>query len=350
MQCKAIIPSMGNKASVIGSGSWGTALAVLLARNNISVSIYCRNHTIADDININRRNSAYFPDLVLPEGISATGKLSETLNHSELVYLVVPTKFIRSFILSKITDWRNACKSGMLLINCTKGLLLDPTQRTDDWLAQTLHGYEILHLSGPNLASEIVSGLPAAAVVCGPEAAAQQVQRQLLSDTFRVYTGSDLVGVEVSGFYKNILAIAAGLLTELGLGNNARAALITRGLAEMSRLTAYFGGDPASLSGLAGLGDLIVTCSSELSRNFQVGMRLGRGQDLATIQKEMTQVAEGIQACLALHNWPADHTDGNWPDLPIAEEVYRILHCGAEPRESLMRLMTRPPRSEAGYV
>ncbi|MCB1185878.1 NAD(P)-dependent glycerol-3-phosphate dehydrogenase [bacterium] len=338
---------MGNKATVIGSGSWGTAIASLLAINNISVSIYCRNNSIAEDINSHRKNSAYFPGTALPEGIQATGNLLEALNHSDTVYLVVPTKFIRSFILSKMDVWRNACSSNSLLINCTKGLLLEPTQRTDDWLAQTLPGPELLHLSGPNLASEIMAGLPAAAVVCGRPQAAALVQQQLLSERFRVYTGTDMVGVEVSGFYKNILAIAAGLLTELGLGNNARAALITRGLAEMSRLTEYFGGDPASLSGLAGLGDLIVTCSSELSRNFQVGMRLGRGQGLAQIESEMTQVAEGVQASRALHEWPADHGLEGWPDLPIAEEVYSIVHCGADPRAALSRLMTRPPRSEA---
>ena len=337
---------MGNKATVIGSGSWGTALATLLAKNNISVSIYCRNTLTVDNINVNHRNFEYFPDILLPAQIHATEKLSEALHYSSIVYLVVPTKFIRSFILAKIDDWRNACGPDSLLVNCTKGLLLDPTQRTDDWLASTLHGFELLHLSGPNLASEIMAGLPAAAVVCGEQAASQRVQRQLLSESFRVYTGGDLIGVEVSGFYKNILAIAAGLLTELGLGSNARAALITRGLAEMSRLTEHFGGDPAALSGLAGLGDLIVTCSSELSRNFQVGMRLGRGQSLMQIQDEMTQIAEGIQACRALHEWPAEHGSAGWPALPIAAEVFAIVHEGADPRTALARLMTRPPRSE----
>lgn len=337
---------MDNKATVIGSGSWGTAIATLLAINNISVSIYCRNSNIANDINVNRQNSVYFPDICLPDTIQATEKLTEALLHSDLVYLVVPTKFIRTFILAKIDEWRNACGPEKLLINCTKGLLLSPTQRTDDWLAQTLPMAQLLHLSGPNLAGEIMAGLPAAAVVCGPEQAALRVQEQLLSERFRIYTGGDLIGVEVSGFYKNILAIAAGLLTELGLGHNARAALITRGLAEMSRLCGHFGGDPSSLSGLAGLGDLIVTCSSEMSRNFQVGMRLGRGQNLAQIQAEMKQIAEGIQASRALHEWPADHGSADWPDLPIAEEVFAIVHEGADPRSSLLKLMTRPPRSE----
>ncbi len=339
---------MGNKATVIGSGSWGTSIATLLAINNVSVSIYCRNSNIADEINNTRKNTSYFANLTLPDGIYATGNLSEALNHSDIVYLVVPTKFIRSFILSKITNWRNACGPDTVLVNCTKGLLLEPTQRTDDWLAQTLPACTLLHLSGPNLAAEIMAGLPAAAVVCGESAAAHRVQQQLLSERFRVYTGSDLIGVEVSGFYKNIMAIAAGLLTELGLGHNARAALITRGLAEMSRLTAHFGGDPEGLAGLAGLGDLIVTCSSEMSRNFQVGMRLGRGQSLEQIQAEMTQIAEGIQASRALHEWPADHGSDDWPDLPIAGEVFAILHEGADPRLALARLMTRPARSETG--
>jgi glycerol-3-phosphate dehydrogenase (NAD(P)+) len=337
---------MGNNATVIGSGSWGTAIATLLAINNVSVSIYCRNSKTVNDINVNHQNSGYFPDINLLDNIRATEKLSEALLHSDFVYLVVPTKFIRTFILAKIDEWRNACGPDKLLINCSKGLLLNPTQRTDDWLSRTLPQSQLLHLSGPNLAGEIMAGLPAAAVVCGPEPAARRVQAQLLSEHFRIYTGGDMIGVEVSGFYKNILAIAAGLLTELGLGNNARAALITRGLAEMSRLSGHFGGDPASMSGLAGLGDLIVTCSSQQSRNFQVGVRLGRGQGLAQIQAEMTQIAEGIQASRALHEWPAEHGMAGWPDLPIAGEVYAIVHEGADPRSALQRLMTRPARSE----
>lgn len=338
---------MGKDAAVIGSGSWGTAIATLLALNNVSVSIFCRNPNIANEINSTRSNPRYFPDAYLPEGISATTDLGTALGHSDTVYLVVPTKFIRSSILASIETWRNACGPESVLVNCTKGLLLEPTQRTDDWLGQTLHGYRLVHLSGPNLASEIMAGLPAAAVACGPTAAAERVQQQLLSDRFRVYTGADLIGVEVSGFYKNILAIAAGLLTELGLGNNARAALITRGLAEMSRLTAHFGGDPAALSGLAGLGDLIVTCSSEASRNFQVGTRIARGQGLEQIQSEMKQVAEGIQASRALHEWPAEHGAQGWPELPIANEVFRIVHEASDPRQALERLMNRPARPEA---
>lgn len=233
-----------------------------------------------------------------------------------------------------------------VLCNCTKGLLLDPTERTDAWLAKTLPDAVLCHLAGPNFAKELIQAKPAAAVAAGPPAAAARVQAQLMSDYFRIYTGTDLVGVEVAGFYKNVIAIAAGALTELDWGNNARATLVTRALAEMGRLVDYFGGDPATLSGLAGIGDLMLTCSSEMSRNFQVGVRRARGQSLKQINAEMKEVAEGIQASEAVHRWPEEHELSGWPDLPIAEEVYRFVHQDAQPEESLLRLMRRPPKAE----
>jgi glycerol-3-phosphate dehydrogenase (NAD(P)+) len=209
----------------------------------------------------------------------------------------------------------------------------------------------VVHLSGPNLALEIMEGKPTAAVAAGSLEAARVVQQQLMCPQFRVYTVDDEIGVEVAGFYKNIIAIAAGAVTELGLGENTRAVLITRALAEMGRLVDYFGGERSVLYGLAGIGDLIATCSSSKSRNFQVGTRLARGESLETILATMKQVAEGVQACEALHLWPREHPetlsgDGEWPDLPIAEQVYRLVHEAADPQSAIEALMSRPAKAE----
>ncbi len=337
---------MSQKVAVVDAGTWGTALASLLARGGHEVGLHCYSAEIAAGIQLNRRNPQFLPDVELPSGIHATAHLPEALAGSQIAYLVVPTRYLRSFMTHQIDAWRAWTEQGTVLCNCTKGLLLDPTERTDEWLARVLPEVALCHLAGPNFAKELVRGKPAAAVVAGPAWAAGQVQAQLMSDIFRLYTGTDLVGIEVAGFYKNVIAIAAGALTELEMGNNARASLVTRALAEMGRLVDYFGGDPATLSGLAGVGDLMLTCSSEMSRNFQVGMRLARGQSLAQVLEEMTEVAEGIQASQALHNWPADHKLGDWPELPLAEEVFRFVHEGADPHEVILRLMRRPPKAE----
>jgi len=337
---------MGECVTVIGAGSWGTALAKMLALNGMQVVLHCYPPEIAEGITRNLRNPLYFPEVELPSTVRATTDIAAALQASLTAYLVVPSRYLRAFMTNDLEAWQAWGPGRAVLCNCTKGLLLNPTERTDAWLATLLPDVQLCHLAGPNFAKELVRGLPAATVVAGPEKAAQRIQAQLMSDYFRIYTGAELIGVEVAGFYKNIIAIAAGAASELGLGHNARASLVTRALAEMGRLVAYFGGDPATLMGLAGIGDLMLTCSSELSRNFQVGMRRARAQSLDTILSEMVEVAEGIQACEAVHRWPTEHGLSGWPELPIAEEVYLVVHEGAEPRESLMRLMRRPPKAE----
>jgi glycerol-3-phosphate dehydrogenase (NAD(P)+) len=340
---------MQGRVTVAGAGSWGTTLARMLAQNGWEVALHCVPESIANGIFRERRNPLYFPEVELPSAIQATGDLAQALHGSDTVYLVIPARYLREFFSSHESGWRAwAAGEGRVLCNCTKGLLLSPTQRTDDYLAALLPQAALAHLAGPNLAAEIMAGQPAAAVAAGPEPAAKRVQAQLMCATYRVYTGDDLVGVEVAGFYKNIIAIAAGALSGLGLGDNTKSVLITRGLAEMGRLVDYFGGSARTLSGLAGMGDLIVTCSSALSRNFQVGMRRAAGQPLEQIIAEMTQIAEGIQASAAVHHWPAEHGLTGWPELPIAQQVYAFLHEGADPAAAIRALMSRPPKAELG--
>lgn len=364
--------------SVLGAGSFGTTLAHLLAHSGSRVALLSRSEETAHKINQTRTNPAYFPDSQLPINITATADISAALSGSNTVYLAVPCKYLRNFVeehAAALASWlqygggdaasgagpgAEVADMDRVVCNCTKGLLLEPTQRTNEWLAAWMAqastpGCALVHLSGPNLAAEIMAGAPAAAVAAAlqdQQWAAQRVQAQLMSPLYRVYTGSDPVGVEVAGFYKNVLAIAAGALQGLELGSNSLAALITRGLAEMGRLVRYFGGDPASLLGLAGVGDLVATCGSPLSRNFQVGMRRARGESSAAILASMQQVAEGVQTSRALHEWavapPAPgRQDADWPELPIAAEVYRILFEELEPRSAIIALMQRPPRGES---
>ena len=317
-----------------------------MARNGIAVALHCYPEEIAIGIKAHRRNPLYFPDVDLPEGIKALTDLAQALAGAQVVYLVVPTRYLRGFFQEHVNAWRDWAAGGGVLCNCTKGLLVEPAQRTDVWLAQLLPGTPLVHLAGPNFAKELIIGLPAAAVAAGPAEATRQVQQQLNSESYRVYTGEDSVGVEVAGFYKNIIAIAAGAAHQLGLGFNARASLVTRALAEMGRLVEFFGGSHSTLLGLAGVGDLTLTCSSELSRNFQVGIRRAKGQSLEQILDEMVQVAEGVQAAQAVHLWPEEHGLTGWPELPIAAEVYRFVHEGEPPQDSLKRLMGRPPKAE----
>jgi glycerol-3-phosphate dehydrogenase (NAD(P)+) len=338
---------MGKTLAVIGAGSWGTALSVLLARSGHRVQLHCYPAEIAAGIAKHRRNPLYFPDCELPEAITPRTDIAAALDGCATAFLVVPTRYLRGFMQDGLAAWQGWAEAGgRVLCNCTKGLLLEPTQRTDEWLGQLLPDAALAHLAGPNFARELMGGLPAAAVAAGPPEAAARVQGLLNSAVYRIYTGDDLVGVEVAGFYKNIIAVAAGAAHELGLGNNARASLVTRALAEMGRLVGFFDGQQATLLGLAGVGDLTLTCSSELSRNFQAGVRLARGQGLEGILAEMTQVAEGIQAARAVHLWPQEHGLDGWPELPIAAQVYAMLYDGTAPAESLKSLMQRPPKAE----
>ncbi len=312
---------------------------------------YCRDAQQALTINRDGRNPQHFSERALPGGVVATAAIAEALHGCDVVYLAVPAAALRETVNahSGVWElWQDTQQAGGLspvVCNCSKGLLVDPTQRSNEWLASALPRTELVHLSGPNLAAEIVAGKPAAAVAASLSSkAAQIVQSQLSSEQFRVYTGDDLVGVEVAGFYKNIIAIAAGIADGLGLGSNARAVLITRGLAEMGRLVEHFGGNPGTLHGLAGMGDLIVTCSSPLSRNFQVGQRRAGGQSLEQIEGEMTETAEGVNTSRALGDLATGSI--NWPELPIAQQVYRILHEEADPQEAIGMLMRRPLKAE----
>jgi len=335
-------------------------VAWLLAGRGHRVSLVCRDADSAASINTRHVNTVYQPTLQLPANLLAFSNLQEALGESQAVYLAVPGMYLRAAVQAELQVWRQWATDGhssRVLCTCTKGLLVDPVERIDAWLAGQLPEVQLVHLSGPNLAAEIAAGQPAAAVAAAANTAAGQdaarlIQGQLNSSQYRVYTGNDVIAVETAGFYKNVLAIAAGLLQGLGLGANTHAVLLTRGLAEMSRLTQHLGGHAVTLLGLAGVGDVIATCGSRLSRNFRTGLRLAQGETLESILAIDDQVAEGIQASLALERWPlelqrsGDPLSSEWPELPIARQVYRVVHESVEPRQALDLLMSRPPRQE----
>jgi glycerol-3-phosphate dehydrogenase (NAD(P)+) len=344
---------MPSTVTVLGAGSWGTTIAKLLTFNHNRVVLYCRSQQLADEINQSRLNSLYFPNEPLPSEISAVSTLEEAFEDSDSAYLAIPSLYLREFFDANSVVWEDWAGRGGILCNCVKGLLLNPTERIDSLLERLFPRLSLVHLSGPNLAGEIMQGLPTAAVAAGPPDAAEVVQRQIMCPQYRVYTTEDATGVEVAGFYKNIMAIAAGAVAQLELGENTQAVLVTRALAEMGRLVEYFGGERSVLYGLAGMGDLIATCSSPRSRNFQVGKRLAAGEGIGEIIGSMTQVAEGVQASKALQLWPHERAANSgeyagraWPELPIAAEVYRFVHEGVSPKEAISALMSRPPKAE----
>lgn len=330
------------KIAVIGGGSWGTALAKVAAENGHSVSLWVHEHPLVSEICEKRENSLYLPGVRLPDGIAPTNSLDESIAGSSLVVWVIPSHVTRT-VLAQAAPLLG---HHPVVVCATKGVenetLLPMSEVFKDILPAVMHG-RLAFLSGPTFAREVASKLPTAATVAASdESVARVVQDTLSCPYFRLYTNSDVIGVELGGSVKNVIAIAAGISDGLGFGNNARAALITRGLAEMSRLGASMGANPATFAGLAGIGDLVLTCTGDLSRNRTLGMRLGRGESLKAILDGMTMVAEGVKTARAV--WHLAQRQG--VDMPITEQVYRILYEGKGPNESITALMGRELKGE----
>jgi glycerol-3-phosphate dehydrogenase (NAD(P)+) len=332
------------KAAVIGAGAWGTAIASVLAEGGRPVSLWSHEPAVAHDIRERRENPRYLPGAPLPPSIDATTELSEAVAGAGLVVLVSPSHVTRS-VLERLAPLLPA---QVTLVCATKGIenetLMTMSEVCEDVLPPERHPY-LAYLSGPSFAKEVALRLPTAVVVASRwERIARQVQAAFARPWFRVYTSSDVMGVELGGALKNVIAIAAGASDGLGFGHNARSALITRGIAELSRLALRKGANPLTLSGLAGVGDLILTCTGELSRNRQVGLRLGRGERPEAILASMTQVAEGVRTASSVH----DLARRLGVEMPICERVYEVLFEGLTAREAVARLMTRELKAEFG--
>lgn len=319
--------------AVVGAGSWGTTVASLAAENTPTV-LWARRQDVADAINRDHRNPAYLGDRDLSTSLRASVSLEETVAGADVVVMAVPSQGFRDVL----TEAAAHVRPWVPVVSLSKGLEQGSLLRMSEVANEVLPGHPVAVLTGPNLAGEIASGQPAASVVAIDDAVIATALQGIFSrPTFRVYTNSDVVGCELAGVVKNVIAIASGIATGMGFGDNTRATLVTRGLAEMTRLALQLGGSLESLAGLAGMGDLIATCSSTSSRNTTVGLRLGRGEKLDDIIASTTQVAEGVRSSRAVLDLARRHG----VDMPITEQVVAICHEGKSAADGLLALMTR---------
>ncbi|MFH1035354.1 MAG: NAD(P)H-dependent glycerol-3-phosphate dehydrogenase [Pseudomonadota bacterium] len=329
-------------ACVIGAGSWGTALAHHLAGLGHQVRLWAFEPPVAAAINQQHENTLYLPGAALNPAIEAHHDLASALAGAGLVLLVMPSHVFRAVLSQAAPHLPLAA----LVVSCTKGIEQETSytmcEVAEEVLDKSLHR-RLCCLSGPSFAKEVALGVPTAVTVASRVAeAAQRVQLALASAAFRVYTSPDLPGVELGGAVKNPLAIAAGMVAGLTLGHNTLAALITRGLAEMTRLAMARGGQPTTLSGLAGLGDLVLTCTSPQSRNYSVGARLAQGETIEQITSSMPNVAEGVRNTRTVLGLAEDAQ----VEMPIIQAVYRVIYQGQHPRQALHELMTRDLKAE----
>lgn len=329
------------RLAVLGAGSWGTALAIHLARIGHQVSLWARDEAAAAEIRRTRMNGRYLPALPLPDGVHAHTSIGEAVEGAGFVVLAVPSHGMRAVVRELVPH----LAAGAVLISAAKGLESATLSRMSQVIAEESDGrHPVVVLSGPSFAFEVASGLPTAILAASRDAAAaSSVQERFRGPSFRLYASDDVTGVEIGGALKNVIAIAAGVVEGTGLGHNAMAALITRGLAEISRLASADGGRRDTLAGLSGLGDLVLTCTGELSRNRRVGVELGRGRELPEILAELRMVAEGVQTTGAALAIGARHGI----ELPITAQMAAVLEGRRTPREALEALMLRPQKQEA---
>jgi len=330
------------RCAVIGAGSFGTCLAVLLAERGHAVDLWARDPVLASALNRHRRNPRYLSEYKLAEEIRGTNSLEEALADAELVVSVVPSHAVREV-------WSRAAplvRPDSLIVSGTKGIEVGTgklvSQILCELLPEPMHE-RVVVLSGPSFAREIAEHRPTGvSIACRNEGFAIAAQSMISSPMFRCYSSTDVVGVELGGALKNVIALAVGFVDGMELGLNARATLITRGLAEITRLGVDLGADPATFQGLSGLGDLVLTCTGDLSRNRRVGLEIGRGRGLDDVLADMDQVAEGVRT--ARSAWELAQARG--VDMPITEQAYRVLYEGQDPKQAIINLTTRQLRSE----
>ncbi|RJQ68380.1 NAD(P)-dependent glycerol-3-phosphate dehydrogenase [Pseudonocardiaceae bacterium YIM PH 21723] len=330
------------RITVLGAGSWGTTFAKVLADAGRDVTLWARREQVAQEITETRINSAYLPDISLPENLAATSDADAALDGAEAVILAVPSQTLRD----NLSAWRDRLPSGVTLVSLAKGVELGTLKRMSEVISEVAHvpGDQIAVVSGPNLAKPIALRQPCATVIaCADHERAVALQKAASNPYFRPYTNIDVVGAELGGACKNVIALACGMAAGMGLGDNTMATLITRGLAETARLGAVLGADPMTFAGLAGLGDLVATCASPLSRNRTFGERLGRGETLAQAQQAgHGQVAEGVKSCSSIRSLAQKHG----VDMPITDGVFRVCHEGLAPRGMATALLDRAHKAE----
>ena len=333
---------MPEPVAIIGTTTWGTTLGIILARTNQPVLMLARTPEEAAELNYHRQNPRFLPEVPFPSSFTVSSDMDQVVSPAKLIILAVPSDRLRQ----NLRVIRDGISSGAIVISAAKGLELPAGKRMsqilEEELPPDLHS-GISVLSGPNLAKEIIQGKPASTVIAGRDSQkTKAAQATLMSNSFRVYTSDDVIGVELAGALKNIIALGAGIADGLDMGENGKSAFITRGLVEITRLGIAAGAQPLTFAGLAGLGDLLATCASPLSRNRYVGEQLARGKSWPEIQKSMDNVAEGVNTTGAALTMAAELD----VEMPITQVTYRVLFEGLSPQEAITELMERPARSE----
>lgn len=335
-----------SRITVVGSGSWGTALALVLAERGHGVKLWSHSTAVAESIAATRENTRYLPEIVLPSEIVTTTDIGQAVENAEIIVVAVPAQYVRATFRAMVP----LLEPSQVMVSTAKGIEEKTLLRMSEVMEQVWAGIRnedrpgIAVLSGPSFAREVAQRLPTAVTVASTSPGlALHVQQEFRSSSLRLYTNDDVVGVELGGALKNVIALASGVASGLGLGHNAIAALITRGIAEISRLAVACGGRPETLAGLAGAGDLVLTATGPLSRNRFVGVELGRGRSLAEILQSLDgKVAEGVRTTAAALGLARSQA----VEMPITEQVAAVLEQRKSPREAIEALMTRPDREE----
>lgn len=327
------------KVTFLGGGSFGTALAILLANKGNEVSIYDRDKGVIDDININRKNDRYIKDLYVPKNVIAYNNIDKAIKDSKYIVLAVPSHAIR-VVASSI---KNKIKDDVVIISIAKGIEEGSNLRLSQVIEDELPNNKVVILSGPSHAEEVALDIPTTVVVASNHSEIERdIQDLFITKSFRVYTNNDLVGVEIGGAVKNIIALAAGVCDGIGYGDNAKAALMTRGMAEIVRIGTKLGGKPETFLGLTGMGDLIVTCTSIHSRNRSAGYLIGSGKTTEEAVRKVGMIVEGIKACKAFYQLKEELNI----EMPITDVLYKILFEGKNPKDAVVDLMERERKSE----
>ena len=330
---------MADKIAVIGDGGWGTTLAILLYKKGYKVALWGAFKDYIEFLEKTRVNRKFLPGIKIPKGICLTSNLKEAIQDSKIVVLAVPSQFMRS-VLRK---FRSIDVSDKIILSVTKGIELSTLMRMSEVIKQDLGTVKLAVLSGPTIAKEVANSIPTTAVIASNNIRiAEFLQDVFMTDRFRIYTSNDLIGVELAGSLKNVIAIACGVSDGLGFGTNTKAAILSRGLIEISRLGNKMGADIRTFSGISGLGDLITTCISKYSRNRYVGEQIGRGKRLRGILKKMEMVAEGVNTTKSVYALSIK----NNVDMPISNEMYKILYRNKKPLKAVSNLMCRKKKNE----
>ncbi len=330
---------MGNMISVVGAGSWGTAIAMLLAKKGLDVKLWVREKEILDKINETRENTEYLPGTILPDNIIVSDDMEYCCKGSEIVVIAAPSHVMRS-VCQQLRDF---ISKEQVIVSLTKGIENDTLLRMSEVIKEIIPENEVCVISGPSHAEEVAKGIPTAVVASSQKrAVAEYVQDMFMTPLFRVYTNPDIVGVELGGALKNIIALGAGIIDGLGLGDNTKAAVMTRGIVEMARLGESMGASRNTFAGLSGIGDLIVTCTSMHSRNRRAGIAIGQGKSVEEVLGSTKMVVEGIRTTKSAYQL----SQRQKIEMPITQEIYNLLFNKADIRDSVMKLTMRSKTHE----